>query len=106
MGKEHCFQLSKIPGANETHLPGKYVCKITGKTCIAAEYYDFDLGHPASTEVWSYRDSDARDCPAYNSTEEIADILKKNILILKKRSLEKEVIKIQGKIKDIGSEIS
>ena len=105
MVEDYCTQLSKIPSNKEIHLPGGYVCKITGRTCIAAEFKNPDFGNPASAEQWAYDKFLSKNCPAYNSTEEIANVLKKNILVLEKGNLEKRAIKLQEKIKGIDSKI-
>ena len=65
-----------------------YLCRLTGKACVAANFEDGDPGNPASYEYWRYNNLSATKCPGYDLSgglvEQIRKIIKEGTDSLKK----------------------
>ncbi|MFQ6009828.1 MAG: hypothetical protein ACE5J7_01780 [Candidatus Aenigmatarchaeota archaeon] len=99
---DYCSQLENIPKEGESIWNSDlYKCRITGRRCIASTYEDPDPGHPGSREEAYYHDGEARSCPAYNATDEMAAVIKGFKLRLEREKKEKYLEKLEAELKKI-----
>ncbi len=101
MAEKYCCQLKGLPKTREDIIDSDlYMCKITGRRCIASNYEDPDPGHPASSgRVASYNDDLAEiDCPVYNAPNDLADQINQFRLRAEKTKLENQIKEIDSKL--------
>ncbi|MFH0752838.1 MAG: hypothetical protein V1914_04570 [archaeon] len=100
---DYCTQLENLnlKAENPSCMPQEpFMCKITGLMCVGSTFDDPDTGGygKGSRTAGFYNDSEAKNCPAYNIPNNIANLIKKHNLELQKSELEQQIADIEGQI--------
>lgn len=102
MDWKYCCQIKNLPeNRGDIYNHNLFMCKITGTGCIASTYEDPDPTSPVSLGSEArYNDALAeRTCPAYNTSDDLANQLKRFRLEAKKSELEKQIEQIDFQLK-------